>query len=70
MLADLTGRSEEEIELETGSNSRELVDRISAQYEGFADYDYNLAVNMNLIHDPVSLEEMDEIAFLPPYAGG
>jgi len=71
LLADLTGCSEEVIDAENNLSSRELQELIHNKYPVFKEYEFNLAVNQSILQrEAVKLEEKDEIAFLPPYAGG
>jgi molybdopterin converting factor small subunit len=47
-----------------------LRDAIEARYSGFSRYNYQLSVNRLLVREDVKLKEGDEIAFMPPFAGG
>jgi molybdopterin synthase sulfur carrier subunit len=55
------------------SNIRSFDDlrlRISDDYPEFIHYNYRIAVNNEIINDEPVLKEGDEVAFLPPFAGG
>ena len=69
MLAETAGKSQEILELDDGFSARELKNRQIKMYQ-ISDADsVQLAVNQNL-NTEVELKEGDEVAFLPPFAGG
>lgn len=69
MIAENTNKSEELLEVAQGMSAMELKDQQIKKY-GIADPQaVQLAVNQN-IDSKVELKEGDEVAFLPPFAGG
>lgn len=69
MIAEATGRGEEVIEISEGIRARDLKSLQVHQY-GIQDPDsIQLAVNQEL-NKEVELKDGDEVAFLPPFAGG
>lgn len=69
IMAESAGRNEETIEVVQGTSAKELKDLQIEKYQ-ISDPDaVQLAVNQNL-DTQVKLKEGDEVAFLPPFAGG
>ena len=69
MLAETAGKNEEILELDEGMSVAELKDRQIKTYNISDSESVQLAVNQNL-NTEVELKEDDEVAFLPPFAGG
>ena len=69
MLAESAGRHEEILEMEEGITATELKARQIKTYNISDPESVQLAVNQNLDTE-VELNEGDEVAFLPPFAGG
>lgn len=69
-IAEETGTTEEVLNLnETGHSIDELKAYCIKKYDLEDDESIQLAVNQEL-NKKVRLKEGDEVAFLPPYAGG
>jgi len=69
-IAEDTGTAEEVLSLdETGYTVDELKDYCLQKYNLEEDESIQLAVNREL-HKKKKLQDGDEVAFLPPYAGG
>ncbi len=69
MIAEAAGKNEELISVSEGVSVSELKKRQTEKYN-IADQDsVQVAVNQNLDSD-VKLKDGDEVAFLPPFAGG
>ena len=67
VLADVTGKSEVEIKaMDTDSLKKDLL----IQFPMLNQYRFQLAVNKEKIRNNVALSEADEVALLPPFAGG
>ena len=67
VLADVTGKTEVEIKaIDTDSLKKDLL----TQFPLLNQYRFQLAVNKEKIKNNVSLSEADEVALLPPFAGG
>lgn len=47
-----------------------LMHRITDEFPEIVHYDYRIAVNSELINDEPALKNNDEVAFMPPFAGG
>jgi len=48
----------------------ELIKKVIARYPSFAKYNFQVSVNKTLTRDNIKLNDNDEVAFLPPFAGG
>ncbi|HDZ41819.1 MAG TPA: MoaD/ThiS family protein [Bacteroidetes bacterium] len=68
VLAEEAGR--QELELDNVSSLDGLKKQMIAQYPSFADYKFNISVNHALARGNKNLHEGDEVALLPPFAGG
>jgi molybdopterin converting factor small subunit len=68
ILAEEAGRNE--IELDSVSSLEDLRKHMLAQYPSFADNKFNISVNKTLTRGNKKLSDGDEIALLPPFAGG
>ncbi len=60
----------QDFELEENSTLATLIDKLSINQPLLNGYKYKVAINQKMIEDEVELREGDEIAFLPPFAGG
>lgn len=69
MIAEAAGKTEEVLELEGNPSLRELKERQVEKYAIKDPQAVQLAVNQNL-NTQVELKDGDEVAFLPPFAGG
>ena len=67
-LAEEAGRHE--LELDKISSLEDLKKQVLAQYPSFADNKFNISVNQTLVRGNKKLADGDEIALLPPFAGG
>lgn len=68
ILAEKAGSAE--MELEGISTLYELKKHMIEKHPSFAAYKYLISVNQSLTDEDVSLAEGDEVALLPPFAGG
>lgn len=69
MIAETTGKNEEVLEVAQGISVQNLKDQQIKNY-GISDAEsVQVAVNQN-IDQETELKEGDEVAFLPPFAGG
>jgi molybdopterin synthase sulfur carrier subunit len=48
----------------------DLVHRIADEYPEMNQYYYRIAVNGEIVNEDPVLKNMDEVAFMPPFAGG
>lgn len=69
MIAEAAGKTEEVLELEGNPSLGELKERQVKKYSIKDPQAVQLAVNQNL-NTQVELKDGDEVAFLPPFAGG
>ncbi len=68
VLAEATGQTQTDVEGIT--DSAELNKLMQKNYPKLQKHTYRLAVNRNLIDTDITLTKNDEVAFLPPFAGG
>lgn len=68
ILAEVAGS--DSIEIETGSDMDGLRGQVEKIYPEFTRYDYRVSVNRTMVRENVSLSDGDEVALLPPFAGG
>jgi len=66
VLAEVTGKKE--LDMASG-NLADLQHQIQETYPRLADHSFRFAVNQVLVDDAI-LKENDEVALLPPFAGG
>tara|TARA_R100000935_G_scaffold57862_1_gene92942 strand:- start:377 stop:613 length:237 start_codon:yes stop_codon:yes gene_type:complete len=69
VIAESAGKSEEVLELEQGLSVKELKDQQIKKYQIQDAASVQVAVNQDL-NNEVELKDGDEVAFLPPFAGG
>lgn len=48
----------------------DLMHRIQDEFPEMVHYDYRIAVNSEMVNEDPELKDMDEVALLPPFAGG
>lgn len=69
IIAETVGKTEEVIDLAQGISVKDLKYRQVEKYQIPDEESLQLAVNQNLDTE-VELKDGDEVAFLPPFAGG
>ena len=69
-IAEITGKSSEEIILESGNTSTDLIEILKNKYPAIGKQKYKLAVNQTLAQKEKVLKDNEEVALLPPFAGG
>jgi molybdopterin synthase sulfur carrier subunit len=69
MIAEAVGKSEEQFEF-TGNKLLELDNMLKSKYSKLDTLNYKFAVNQALVNVNETLENNNEIALLPPFAGG
>jgi molybdopterin synthase sulfur carrier subunit len=52
------------------SSYGDLIHRIQDEFPEMVHYNYRIAVNSEMVNDDPELKNMDEVAFMPPFAGG
>ncbi len=71
LLAEITHRNEEQMELTADVNTLlGLKSAVEHRFPAFQKTAYSIALNQALCNDDLALKDDDEIAFLPPFAGG
>jgi len=68
MIAETINKSEEDIKFL--GNLDLLTLELEGEYPKLKDLNYKFAVNQTLVATNITLKENDEIALLPPFAGG
>ena len=68
MLSEITGATE--LKLKDIENIRMLQSYLWKNYPEMKDMDYRFAVNKEIIDGKYELKNGDEVALLPPFAGG
>jgi len=67
-IADITQKKEEQFQ--TVDSLYELQSEIESQYPEIKTIRYSLALNQSIVKEDAELNDNDEIALLPPFAGG
>jgi len=69
---DITGRSEEQLDLAPGATVGSVWELLVARYPRMAGYTGRLlyAVNQDFATPATELRDGDEVAFIPPVSGG
>jgi molybdopterin converting factor subunit 1 len=72
VLRDIAGRSEDVIELPDGTRAGDVWQRLRNEHAALRDYIQPpmIAVNESYVSADEPLHEGDELAFIPPVAGG
>ena len=72
VLRDITGKSEEVIELPEGTRAAEIWNRLRGKHDQLAGYERPpmTAINETYVSPDQPLRDGDEVAFIPPVAGG
>tara|TARA_R100001369_G_scaffold32700_1_gene57369 strand:- start:12041 stop:12277 length:237 start_codon:yes stop_codon:yes gene_type:complete len=69
VIAESAGKNEEVLELKQGSSVKDLKNQQIKKYQIQDAESVQIAVNQDL-NNEAELKEGDEVAFLPPFAGG
>ena len=72
VLRDIAGTSTAEMDLPTGTRAADVWQRLRAQHRELSDYlkPPMVAVNEEYVSPEQLLHDGDELAFIPPVAGG
>ena len=72
VLRDITGKSEAELSLRDGATAADVWQSLRQEYPKLANYNHPplVAVNESYAKADTLLREGDELAFIPPVAGG
>lgn len=71
-LKDIAGRRDLEMELDDGSTLQHVTEKLASLYPeiGRMQNSVRIAINQEFADENISLNNGDEIAFLPPMSGG
>ena len=71
-LKDIAGRRDLEMELDDGSTLQQVTEKLASLYPeiGRMQNSVRIAINQEFADENISLNNGDEIAFLPPMSGG
>jgi molybdopterin synthase sulfur carrier subunit len=70
-VADVTGKSEERFPLESGHISLfDLKSELETIYPEIKNLHYSVAINQSMSTENTNMKANDELALLPPFAGG
>ncbi len=67
-LIDKTGK--DKLEVEDFSNLNDVLNYLKTNFPALSDEVFKVAVNQNFVDENISLNSGDEIALMPPFAGG
>lgn len=67
-LAEAAGQKR--VEIQDKQNSSDLIQLLEQRFPELREFDYVMAVNRDIVEEDCELDPNDEIALLPPYAGG
>lgn len=72
VLRDIVGKSEAELTLDTGTRAAEVWERLRREHAQLAGYTHPPMIAINESYAPADavLRDGDELAFIPPVAGG
>ena len=72
VLRDITGKAEEVIELPDGTRAQEIWNRLRNRHDQLAGYERPpmTAINESYVSADELVRDGDEVAFIPPVAGG
>lgn len=72
IVRERLGRREALVELDDGATAGDLLSRLAADYEGFAEgvASVRVAVNNEYVDSDAPLSDNDEVAIIPPVSGG
>lgn len=72
VLRDITGKSEEVVEMPNGTRAQELWNRLRDKHDALGGYEKPpmTAINESYVSADQLLRDGDEVAFIPPVAGG
>jgi len=69
MVAEAVGKEEELYDF-SNRTVEELNQQLKERYANLGELSYNFAINHSIVENSHVLNEQDEIALLPPFAGG
>ncbi len=69
-VAELCNTQERDWSMEKGMTVQSLTDGLEQTYPGLEELTYRIARNAELVEEGTELSSGDEVALLPPFAGG
>ena len=69
MIAEAIGKEEESVDF-SNKTVADLEVNLKSKYSKLNELNYNFAVNQTMVDRSEGLNDNDEIALLPPFAGG
>jgi len=69
VLSEITGKQALSLD-ENAADTNELNDKLRGEYPEIKTVTYRIAVNHEIIDSNTKLNDGDEVAFMPPFAGG
>lgn len=69
-LADIIGVPQKDLITDTLLDVKLLNDHLLSVFPSLEKHKYKIAVNQKIVEDKHILQDGDEVAFLPPFAGG
>jgi len=70
VIAEITQKDQEVIKLQEDQKTQDLQKKLLGQYPNLKDSVFQIALNQQLTNSNKTLQHLDEIALLPPFAGG
>jgi len=70
LIAELAGKSEEALSTPSATSARALREHLENLYPELRQRTYQVAINHSIAHQDTVIQSGDEIAILPPFAGG
>ncbi len=70
MLSEITNKNKEKLQVSENFNTQDLNNLLLQTYTSMKNISYTIAVNQKIIQKVHLLSPNDEIALLPPFAGG
>ena len=61
---------EENISIDSATDINDLKNHLHILYPALKEKEFAIAVNKQLVHENISLQQNAEIALLPPFSGG
>ena len=70
LLAEAVGKGKELLDIEPNCTVQQLQELVGERYPKLQQKSFQIAVNQHLAEGTALLSEGDEVALLPPFAGG
>lgn len=70
MILEQVHLAHETLELKENTSIQELESLLLERYPSLENMTYNIALNLSITDKTTLLKDGDELAFLPPFAGG